>query len=240
MSFLIPRRQFDPAIQEMMDRSETDPDVLRDDLANLRTINKYFGGLEANRKSILPLFQEIPAERELTILDLATGSADQPIALVRFARREGRKIRIVALDKNPVMLSVARAECSAFPEITIEERDLLTLPYPDNSFDFVLCSLAIHHFSRGDAIEILRSMKRLSRVALVVHDLHRSWITAWAAWLYTHLTTRNPITLFDSYLSARRAFTAEELESMAREAGVHRKTITRYPFFRLVLVGFPD
>jgi len=224
----------------MMDRPGSHPDILRDDLANLRTINKYFGGLTATRKSLLPLFQLIPQDRDITVLDLATGSADQPSALVRLARKEQRTIRIVAVDKNPVMLSVARSVCEHYPEITLTWGDILDLQYDDKSFDLVLCSLAVHHFSNQDVIRILRTMKRLCRAAFVVHDLNRSWITAWTAWLYTHLTTRNPMTLFDSYLSALRAFTRGELESLAREAGIRRLKTFRYPFFRLVLVGSPD
>ena len=38
----------------MMDRPDADPRMLRDDLKNLRVINRLFGGLSAIRKSILP------------------------------------------------------------------------------------------------------------------------------------------------------------------------------------------
>lgn len=237
---MVPKRRFDPAVQEMMDRPRTDPDILRDDLANLRTINRFFGGLAANRTAILRLFRDIPPDREITVLDLATGSGDQPIDLVRLARTRGRPIRIIAVDKNPVMLSAARSLCAEFPEIRVAEGDILHLDYPNASFDLVLCSLAIHHFSDEDVVRIIRTMKRLSRIGFVIHDLHRSWLTAWTAWLYTHLTTRNPITLYDSYLSALRAFTRRELESLARQAGVRNLTTMRRPFFRLVLIGFPD
>jgi 2-polyprenyl-6-methoxyphenol hydroxylase-like FAD-dependent oxidoreductase len=39
----------------MMDRPDADPGMVRDDLKNLRTINKLFGGFSAVRRNILPL-----------------------------------------------------------------------------------------------------------------------------------------------------------------------------------------
>jgi hypothetical protein len=36
----VPPRQFDPNILEMMDRPDADPRMLRDDLKNLRIINR--------------------------------------------------------------------------------------------------------------------------------------------------------------------------------------------------------
>ncbi len=276
-----------------MDRPNADPSVLEDDLNNLRVINKYFGGLSAVRRNIIPLLKRIDTGKEITILDLATGSADHPLELVRLAKTLNRQIHITAVDKNPVMLKIARERVrehqnslerrhperipsattsltgevegsgrgsstsltqnvlgiwhgfhpqrimppAAQGDIMIAEGDVLNPQYPDNSYDIVLCSLAIHHFSREDVIAILRQMNRLSRVGFIVNDLSRSRLGAWTAWVYTHITTRNPMTLYDSYISVLRAFTPKELTTMAEEAGIGSFTIKTQPFFRLVLVG---
>ncbi len=237
MNIFIPPRRFNPAVPEMMDRLTDNVTMLRDDLKNLRTINKYFGGLSAVRKNILPLFEKIERQKTIEILDLATGSADHPVALVELAHKLNRTVRVIAVDRNPHMLALSRERTAGYPEIAVEEGDILSPRFPDKSFDIVLCSLAIHHFSGEDAVRILRNMARLSRVGFIVNDLNRSWLGAWTAWLYTHLTTRNPITLYDSYVSVLRAFTPEELAGMAREAGIMNFKITGQPFFRLVLVA---
>ena len=104
MGLLVPPRRFNPAVFEMMDRPESDAAVLRDDLKNLRTINKYFGGLRTIRKHVVPMFKKIGNDREIKILDLATGSGDHPRALVAVARNFGYRVKITAVDKNPVML----------------------------------------------------------------------------------------------------------------------------------------
>jgi ubiquinone/menaquinone biosynthesis C-methylase UbiE len=148
-----------------------------------------------------------------------------------------RAVVITAMDRNPVMLQVARELTAGFEQIRVEEGDILRPPFADRSFDLVLCSLALHHFSRQDAVEILRNMRRLARVALVVVDLNRSWLGAWTVWLYTHLAMRNPITLYDSYVSVLRAFTPSELAEMAGEAGIESFRTWKRPFFRMILVG---
>lgn len=219
-----------------MDRPAADPKILEDDLRNLRTINRYFGGLRALRNAVLPMEKRAKPGEVITILDLATGSSDQPVSLVKAFKRIGRRIRVVAVDRNKVMLEIARKFASGMREIEFERRDLMKLPYQDESFDIVICSLAIHHFSREDGMKILREMNRISRLGFVVNDLSRSYIGAATAWLYTRLTTRNPMTRYDSVISVLRAFTKEELTAMAVEAGVGRVKVYTAPFFRLLAV----
>jgi len=221
----------------MIDRVDNDPALLAEDLRNLRTINRFFGGISAVRQALVPFFELIPRAKNIEILDLATGSADHPIEITKLARKLGRKVHIHAIDKNPKILKVARERVDDFKEISIESKDLLNLDYPARHFDIVLCSLAIHHFSREEGVRILGEMHRLSRVGFIVNDLNRSLVGAWTAWLYTHLTSRNPLTLHDSYVSVLRAYTPAELQAMAMEAGIRNFQIITKPFFRLLLIG---
>lgn len=237
MNLLVPARRFNQNVPEMMDLPNPDLTILQEDLGNLRLINRYFGGLRAVRKHVLQLISKIDHSRTIQVLDLATGSADHPISLVHTARALNRRIRITAVERSPLTLSIARERTENYPEIVIEEGDLLELGYPPKSFDVVICSLAIHHFSRPDAVRILDMMTQWSRVGLIINDLRRSWLAAWTAWIYTHVTTTNPMTLNDSYVSVLRAFTARELREMADEAGVRDPQIFRHPMFRLILVG---
>ena len=221
----------------MIDREDNDDATLRDDLKNLRVINKYFGGVSAVQRSLTALINKIEEPRVIEILDLATGSGDHPLAILRLAQKIQRRVAITAVDKNPHILAIAREQIRQTQEITVEQHDILSLPYPPKHFDIVLCSLAIHHLSKQHAVTLLGIMQRLSRVGFIVNDLSRSWLAAWTAWLYTRLTTRNPMTLHDSYLSVLRAFTPSELQEIAREAGIQNFIIRHRPFFRLVLIG---
>jgi ubiquinone/menaquinone biosynthesis C-methylase UbiE len=237
MNLLVPYRRFDPNTPEMIDRPDNDPDVLQDDLKNLQTINRYFGGYRAIRTAIVPLIAQVDKSRPVEVLDLATGSGDHPVKLAKLGQTINRSVRITAMDKNPEMVKIAQELTSGFPSITIERGDISSPAYPDKSFDIVLCSLVLHHFSHEDAVGILRHLARLSRIGFIVNDLNRTFVGAWTTWLFTHIAMRNPMTLHDSYASVMRAFTPKELSSMAKKAGVHHFQIMTRPFFRLIMIG---
>jgi ubiquinone/menaquinone biosynthesis C-methylase UbiE len=173
----------------------------------------------------------------ISILDLGTGSADLPVYLIELGRRFKRRITLTAVDNHPRVLEVARNRTRQYPEIRIEAGNLLSLNYPPGSFDIVVCSLTLHHFSRENAIQIIHSMNLLCRTGYLVNDLERSRMAAWTTRIYTAVTTRNEMTLKDSYLSVMRAFTMKEMQGMACEAGLHDVKIVPQPFFRFLLVG---
>lgn len=237
MSLLIPVRRYQPD-QELIDQPDVDPELLRQDLRNLRLINRWFGGWSATRGAVAELLRR-NVSGPISLLDLATGSGDQPFALWRWARKRGLELRITAVDRSPQILEFARQHVNGRVPIVFKQGDILALDYPDAAFDIVTCCLALHHFTREHAVHLLREMRRLSRIGFVVNDLNRSWPAAWTTWLYTHLTTRNPLTLNDSYISVLRAFTPQELREMADEAGIVRFAIRTRPFFRLILIGEP-
>ena len=219
-----------------MDQPDADSEMLVDDLRNLRIINRYFGGLSALRNALVPIAMKTKREEVVAILDLATGSGDQPVSLAKEFRQLGKRVQITAVDRNEIMLNAARRYASGYHEIQFERCDILDLPYASESFDIVSCSLAIHHLSRSNGVKLIREMNRIGRLGFVVNDLSRSYIGAATAWVYTRVTTTNPMTRYDSVASVQRAFTKDELEDMAEEAGVQPVRIFTAPLFRLVMV----
>ena len=218
---------------EMIDMPDADPVLLRGELRNLRIINRYLGGLAAVRKALIPMVMSTRPEQTLQLLDLATGSGDQAVSITRMFRRLGRHVIITAVDNNDTVLAYARRHAAGFNEIRFEHEDIRTLPYPDRSFDIVLCSLAIHHFSWTSAVRLLQEMDRLSRIGFILNDFSRSTLALAGAWLYTRTTTTNIMTRTDAIASILAAFSIEELARMAKVACVGPLEISRAPFFRL-------
>ncbi len=233
MSLLVPPRHFDPLVPEIMDRPGNEPKLLRADLRVLEDINRLLGGYH------IPLLY-LPGfltGKLLTILDLATGAADVPRAIVNWARARRVRVEITAVDGNPEILRVARENTTNWPEIRLEQQDLLALPYPAASFDVVLCSLALHHFSEADAVAILRRVHDIARGGWIINDLRRNRIAIGLSKLMARTIITNPIARFDAPASCERAFTIPEWQTMAERAGMKRFTIRRHRFFRMALVG---
>lgn len=201
-------RSFDPAEPEWMDHPGVDPAALADDLAHLRTINRWFGGHSA-------AFQAARlAKSGGSLLDVACGSGD----LTVLQQQAMRAIRCVALDAHPLTLAEA-ARTHTGCGVEWVQGDARHLPFADASFDWVTCHLALHHFSDADAVQVLCELNRVARKGVFVADLERSpWAYA-SVWLLVHLWLRAPMTRHDALLSVRRAFSAEELKSLARVAG---------------------
>jgi hypothetical protein len=66
----------------------------------------------------------------------------------------------------------------------------------------------------------LRELARVSGVGVVVNDLVRSPLTLTGAWLASRLFTRNRYSRHDAPLSARRAYSREELRDLLDDAGL--------------------
>lgn len=221
------KREFDQAQPELMDQAELidgKPSAeLERDLANLRWLNRHFGAISLLHRFLnrwlLPTIHD-PRQPRLRVLDLATGEGDLPRELVTWCRKRGIPVSVDAVDANAATLAVARGRSAEFPEITFHEADIRTWESgKQTSWDLVLCSLALHHFSSADAVRILRHAHQLSSRHLLVADLKRSRMGALGIWLLTAIFLREPMTVHDARLSIRRAFSRAELALLARDAG---------------------
>jgi len=237
MSLLVPPRRFDPMVPEIMDRRGNEPTLLRADLRVLEDVNRYLGGYRIPLLYLQKLSDSRDRSRALTILDLATGAADVPRAIATWARSQQVDVAITAVDGNPEILRIARENTAGWPEIRVEQQDLLALPYPAASFDVVLCSLALHHFSELDAVAILRRIRDIARAGWIINDLRRNRVAIGLSKLMAHTIITNPIARFDAPASCERAFTIAEWRAMAARAGLDHFTIRRHRFFRMVLAG---
>lgn len=220
---------------ERMDAPDVEARELERGLADLRGVNRWLGGTRVVLRHLGPMLRRAAGG---SVLDVATGSADIPLALARWARARRLPVRITATDVHPRTLAAARERTAAYPEIRVEPADALHLPYPEGSFDFALCSTALHHFdARADAARVLRELARVARRGIVVNDLARSRPALLGARLLAvTLWRRHPVTAHDGPLSVRRAFTAAELRALAREAGLEGARVFSHLPFRIALV----
>jgi ubiquinone/menaquinone biosynthesis C-methylase UbiE len=221
---------------ELMDAPVDDPAELAENFRDIERVNRLLGGTSIILRHLPALIPPAPAG-PITILDLATGSADIPLAVVRWAKRRHLDVQVIASDYAPDILDVARARCAGESGIALTEYDARALPLPNQSVDIVLCSLALHHFDPADAVRVLREMHRLGRRGFIVNDLRRERLAFAAAWVAAHLTTRNRLTRHDAPLSVRRAYTPAELAGLLDQAGVDGASITTHPWFRMAAVA---
>jgi ubiquinone/menaquinone biosynthesis C-methylase UbiE len=103
------------------------------------------------------------------VLDIACGTG----IVARLAAGRSGAGHVVGLDLNPGMLAVARsASAGDPPPIAWREGSALDLPFPDGSFDVVLCQLGLQFFpDRPVALkEMFRVLAPGGRMALSVYS----------------------------------------------------------------------
>lgn len=222
--------------EELLDDTGHDPAELANNFRDIQRVNLLLGGTATVLRHLTRVVDAVPMGRPVTMLDLATGSADIPLAISGWAKRHDRPISIVASDLSGPILDLARKQAEGHPDIVIAQHDARAVPLPDKRFEIVLCSLSLHHFSPEDAVRVLREMDRLARTGFILNDLRRGRVGYVAAWIASRLTTRNRLTRHDAPLSVMRAYTPSELEALLLRAGITDATISTHPWFRMAAV----
>ena len=205
---------------ELLDGPLDDPATLAGNLRDLRRINRWLGGVDLSATAIDALAAHLGA---LALLDVGTGGADIPLALIARAQARERHLVVVGLDSRPEVLAAAVLATPALATtdgLELHVGDGRALPYADRSFDVAHASLVLHHLAPDDATALLAEMGRVARLGVVVNDLDRSQVGVTGAWLIGHLLTRNRYTRTDSVLSVRRAYRAGEVADLLRAAGL--------------------
>ncbi len=205
---------------ELLDGPLDDPVTLTANLRDLRRVNRWLGGVRLSADAINALAAH---RQELTLLDVGTGGADIPLALLARAKTRGRGLTVVGLDSRSEVLAaavLANPAAATTVGLQLQLGDGRSLPYPDRSFDVAHASLILHHLAPEEAVTLLREMARIARLGVVVNDLERSRLGWIGAWLIGHLLTTNRYTRDDAPTSVRRAYRADEMAALLRAAGL--------------------
>jgi SAM-dependent methyltransferase len=209
---------------ELLDGPLDDPSALAGNLRDLRRVNRFLGGIALTSRALDALVGEAAdGGATISLLDVGTGAADIPLALIDEWRRRRRRLDVTAIDDRPEVVAAARAgdpRVDATPRLTLAVADGRSLPYPDLAFDVAHASLVLHHLEPVDAVALLREMDRVSRRGIVVNDLARGRLSWAGAWLLSHLATGNRYSRHDAPLSVRRAYTPAEAHALIAAAGL--------------------
>jgi ubiquinone/menaquinone biosynthesis C-methylase UbiE len=220
---------------ELMDDDAVDPRQLAVALRFIRGINKYLGYTRATLGHLKRFSHSWRRQHTIRILDVATGSADIPRAILRWAERRGWDVRIIAIDRHTLTLKAAVTAAPPDARLGLVQADALRLPFADASFDYAITSMFLHHLDDDAAVAALAEMNRVARRGLIAADLLRSaraysWIT-----LFTLFTTR--MIRHDAKVSVAQAFRKPEVLSLRDRAGIRFAQFHKHFGHRFVLAG---
>lgn len=219
---------------ERIDTGDYTPEEYERFLSEIAFINRIIGDNRALKRTLL---REVEGEnlKTFSVLDVGAGSGELLRTIAEFARKQQRKATLCGLELNKVSAAAILRESKSYEEICAVRSNALSLPFADNSFDYVICSLFTHHFKDEYVVQILSEMNRVSHRNIFVIDLHRHR-TAYALYkIFCASFKISPLVREDGSLSILRSFKVEELQELARESKFKDFSVKRHFPFRLVL-----
>jgi ubiquinone/menaquinone biosynthesis C-methylase UbiE len=231
-------------VPELIDDATQPYEDFRASMTDVRHANRFLGGTSVVAHQV-KIWLRDQSHRQthrtevVTFLDVATGSCDLPQEVLRIAQAEGVQARIVGLDYSVPILRLAREEIGNEPNLRLVRGTAFRLPFADRSIDYVLCSLAFHHFGFDLCVAALREIERVARLGWLVNDLRRAW-SAWYLFRTVSAVTRmNRLTRHDGPASILRSYSLAEYRAMPEALGLHEGAdylLRRSLFYRVALI----
>jgi len=213
-------------VPELLDTDAGTPREVKTSLLDLRSFNRWLGGIRV----MSSLLRRVARERglkELSWVDVAGSEGYVATLAQKSLVRSGTILKPVILDRAPTHLG------GLYPGVC---GDAMALPFGDNTFDAVGCSLFVHHLEPEQIVHFAREGLRVARHAFLIHDLRRHPLHLVLSYLGVPLY-RSRLTRHDAPASVRRAYTVEEirdiLEPVTAAANIE---ITKSFFFRMGVI----
>lgn len=213
-------------VEELLDSDAGTPAEVAGSLKDLRMFNSVFGGVQ----TMASLLRRVAQERglkQISWVDVAGGEGYVATRAQKSLARSGITSQPVILDRAPTHLGNTHpAVCG----------DALALPFRDNSFDAVGCSLFLHHLEPDEIVRFAREGLRVARHAFLVQDLQRHPLHLALSYLGAPLY-RSRITRHDAPASVGQAYTVEEVRKiLSRVAPAANIAIRKYFLFRMGVI----
>ncbi|WP_218093857.1 methyltransferase domain-containing protein [Paenibacillus solanacearum] len=222
------------AAQELMDDFTTGGPELRTALRHLRRLNRLFGASAPALYGIRRLWIEADKPRRFSILDVGAGSGDVNARILQWADANGIDLTITLADVTEEACEEARQLFREEPRVRVQRSNVFELA--EGCADIVTASQFAHHFDAGELPRVVDSMRRASRLGVVISDIHRHWIPWAAVWVTTRLISSNKYILNDGPLSVAKGFRADDWKRLAEALDCPALFYAWRPLFRYAVV----
>lgn len=173
----------------------------------------------------------------VTVLDLRCGRGDLSWAIVKWARQKKFDVQILAVDHSQAVIEMARQYHPKCQELVFDVRQLNDPSFLQaQQFDYVICSLGLHHEDDVQAVGFLKMVNRLAKRGVIICD----WLRDMRAWAYVSVLSRlwrEPAVQHDAPLFVRKGFTPKEVRHLAKKAEVDYLRVRDHFGYRFSLAG---
>jgi 2-polyprenyl-3-methyl-5-hydroxy-6-metoxy-1,4-benzoquinol methylase len=221
--------------KEIMDVETLDYETTVHTYKLISRVNRFLGGTRVILHHLNSFSKHWRRAQTIRILDIGTGGADIPQAIIEWSRRKNWKISLIALDSNFDALKMSRAQIN-FPEIEWIQAKNPELPFSKNSFDYVISSMFFHHLTDDEVIMSLKAFDPIAKRGIIINDLLRT-PPAYYGFRFVSSFSRNSIFRKDGALSVLRGFQIKEAEDLVKRSGLDYLRVSRHFAYRLAIAG---
>ena len=200
--------------EELMDDLSCEGEVVDQTLRELDFINQWLGGNQITARALKESWKSIPKTHVITIADLGCGSGEMLRIISKLASDENRSVKLIGFDANPQIVNYAQAHSTAYSDISFEALNVFSKEFQNQQFDFVLATLFMHHFSKEELIQLLKSLQKQTRYSIIINDIHRHPLAYYSIKWLTLFFSKSAMVKFDAPLSVLRSFKRFEWEEI--------------------------
>lgn len=212
---------------ELLDTDSGTAREVRDSLADLRLVNRWFGGAATTEWMVSRVVRALRTQ-SLTLLEVGAGSGDVPEFVRRRLAQRGVRVEVTLLDRVASHLNGNRRAVVG---------DALSLPFADSSFDVLSCGLFAHHLSPEEFQQFVNESLRVCRYAVLINDLIRHPVHL--ALVYAgYPLYRSRLTRHDAPASVRQAYTVHEMRELLEKTKAAKAEIQRHYLFRMAATAW--
>ncbi len=215
--------------EEILDSDACPPVEVEASLRDLCRINRWFGGI-ATTRNLIGRVAATTGIKSFSVLEVAAGFGD--VSKIAGRQLKGKGISLNVTDLDRVHTHLVRGNRAVVA-------DALALPFRDNSFDLVTCSLFAHHLQPAELAHFTGEALRVSRCAVLINDLVRHPMHV--ALVYAGFAVmRSYVSRVDGLASVRRAYVPYEMRQILSSAALPPASIelSRHFLFRMGAIAW--
>ncbi|HSL87764.1 MAG TPA: methyltransferase domain-containing protein [Ignavibacteriaceae bacterium] len=215
------KRSYEP---ELMDDFSIQDERIDTALKELKTINRYLGGVSTTKSALNYFVNSL--NDTLSLVDIGSAASDNLLAAKIFFP----SLKIISIDKSFRSLKI-------FPNSTIKiNSDAFNIPIKDENCDVVHLSLFLHHFNEAEIKLLIEECMRICRKGVIINDLQRSYLALLGIKILTSLFSKSELVKNDAPLSVKRGFKKTDLVRLFAECGICNYVIKPKWAFRWMAV----
>lgn len=201
---------------EIMDNFQMEGEILRDALDKIARINQLLGGNRLTLEGVKELIRGREKEN-IKILDLGCGNGDMLRTLAHYASGKGLSFELTGIDANAFTITHATYLSTDYKNISYLTADIFEEISGENKYDIILCTLTLHHFTNGEILFLIARFFKLSRLGIVINDLHRNILAYYLFKALCFVFRLNEMSREDGLISILKGFKKKELQNFSRQ-----------------------